>query len=292
MRHRRSARRGVALFAASLVLVGGRAVGAERTSLDEGWRFFKGEAPGAEAPDFRDADWRTLDIPHDWAIEGPFDKSTAPAAAPCRIFGVGWYRKRVHAPGERQGPLLPASSSTARCPTARVWLNGQELGGRPYGYIGFAFDLTPHLRLGGGERPGRAPRSRGPVLALVSRRGHLPQRLARFAGPVHVAPLGDLRHHPATSPMRRRRCLVRDRRAQPAATTRPRDAGDTRPRRRGQAGRHATRRRSRFPRGARRTVDAPAAGREARSDGTSTIRTSIHLVSEVVKSADEVSTAT
>ena len=46
-----------------------------RLSLNEGWRFLRGEAPGAEQPGFDDTTWRTLDLPHDWAIEGPFDEA-------------------------------------------------------------------------------------------------------------------------------------------------------------------------------------------------------------------------
>src|SRR3954454_1418007 len=43
-------------------------------SFDADWRFNKGEAGGAEQPQFNDHAWRSLDVPHDWSIEGPFDK--------------------------------------------------------------------------------------------------------------------------------------------------------------------------------------------------------------------------
>jgi beta-galactosidase len=112
------------------------------------WRFFKGEAAGAEAPEFNDSAWRALDLPHDWAIEGPFDKKNDPNTGGLPISGTGWYRKHFtlreivkdrHFSIEFDGAMS----------NAHVWLNGKEIGSRPYGYASFAFDLTPNLRWDG-----------------------------------------------------------------------------------------------------------------------------------------------
>jgi beta-galactosidase len=72
-----------------------------RESFDFGWKFFKGDAPGAQQPDFSDAPWRTLDLPHDWSIEGPFSQ-TEPAQASLPA-GIGWYRKRFRLPESYRG---------------------------------------------------------------------------------------------------------------------------------------------------------------------------------------------
>src|SRR5918994_5847153 len=64
-----------------------------RVSLNEGWRFFKGDAQGAEQSAFADEDWRVLDLPHDWAIEGPFDRKYGAHQGALPYAGVGWYRK-------------------------------------------------------------------------------------------------------------------------------------------------------------------------------------------------------
>src|ERR1700678_2813591 len=45
-----------------------------RSNFDDQWRFFKGDTDGAQSPDFKDASWRMLDLPHDWSIEGPFSE--------------------------------------------------------------------------------------------------------------------------------------------------------------------------------------------------------------------------
>jgi len=118
--------------------------GHRRVSFNEDWRFLKGEAAGAERTEFNDSEWRALDLPHDWAIEGPFDPKYNPHSGGLPYFGVGWYRKHFRLPDSASRQFYSVEFDGAMS-NAQVWLNGQELGGRPYGYIGFAFDLTPHL---------------------------------------------------------------------------------------------------------------------------------------------------
>lgn len=118
------------------------------SSFDAGWRFLKADAPGAEAPDFRDESWRLLNLPHDWAIEGPFDqKNPAGGAGAFLPGGVGWYRKRF---------VLPESDHNRRVyldfdgvmANSDVWINGFHLGKRPYGYVSFRYELTGHVTFG------------------------------------------------------------------------------------------------------------------------------------------------
>jgi beta-galactosidase len=118
------------------------------TSFDPGWRFLKADAPGAEAPEFADEQWRVVNVPHDWAIEGPFDeKNPAGGAGAFLPGGIGWYRKHF---------LLPASDQNKRVfidfdgvmANSEVWINGFRLGKRPYGYVSFRYELTGHLKFG------------------------------------------------------------------------------------------------------------------------------------------------
>jgi beta-galactosidase len=125
-----------------------RVTGDRRQSFNDNWRFFKGDAPGAEAAEFADAAWRPLQLPHDWAIEGPFDPRHNPHTGGLPIAGTGWYRKTFSVADELKGRAISVEFDGAMA-NAKVWLNGKELGGRPYGYIGFSVDLTPHLRFGG-----------------------------------------------------------------------------------------------------------------------------------------------
>lgn len=132
------------LAAASVIPVSGP----RRVDFDADWRFFKGDAPGAEAPSFDDSRWRQLNLPHDWAIEGPFDRNLNPHTGALPIFGTGWYRKSFTVPETGKGKYFSIEFDGAMA-NSTVWLNGHELGGRPYGYIGFGFDLTPYLNFGG-----------------------------------------------------------------------------------------------------------------------------------------------
>jgi beta-galactosidase len=145
-------------------------------SLDEGWKFHFGDAAEpsrdfnfslvsifaksgkaagtAIAPDFSDRDWRTLQLPHDWAVELPFENSSdsdvmahgyKPVGGLYPRTSIGWYRKHFN---------LSAADSGRRWVIrfdgvfrdSKVWINGFYLGGNASGYSGFEFDITDYVR--------------------------------------------------------------------------------------------------------------------------------------------------
>jgi beta-galactosidase len=119
-----------------------------RENFDRGWRFHKGDFPGAEVPRLSDADWRILDLPHDWSIEGPFDEKEPSSFCGAYLpTGIGWYRKRFHLPNSYKNKKLTIEFDGIYELSA-VWINGHFLGQRPYGYVPFFYDLTPHVALG------------------------------------------------------------------------------------------------------------------------------------------------
>ncbi len=113
--------------------------------FNKDWRFFLGDDSAAINPDYDDAHWRRLQLPHDWSIEGSFSAgnpaTTQGGALPG---GIGWYRKTF---------ILPAGSKDKNIAVefdgiyhnSEVWINGHYLGKRPYGYSSFNYDLTPWL---------------------------------------------------------------------------------------------------------------------------------------------------
>src|SRR5216683_1410779 len=118
------------------------------SSLDTDWRFLKGDAAGAEKPDFDDASWRKVNVPHDWSIEGPFDKNSPTGAAGGFLpAGIGWYRKQftLRAGDQRRRVFVDFDGVMAN---SDVWINGFHLGKRPYGYVSFQYELTGHLKFG------------------------------------------------------------------------------------------------------------------------------------------------
>jgi beta-galactosidase len=125
-----------------------------RVSFNADWKFLRGEWPGAKQAHFDDAHWESVRLPHDWAIAGPFVETLNPHTGALPIAGVAWYRKSFQIPVGNvvSGDGTPRYFSIefdGAMANSTVWLNGHELGGRPYGYSGFAFDLTPYLAAAG-----------------------------------------------------------------------------------------------------------------------------------------------
>ncbi|MDE3067143.1 MAG: DUF4982 domain-containing protein [Verrucomicrobiota bacterium] len=99
-------------------------------------------------PGYDDRDWRLVNLPHDWAIEGPFEQKYAGETAKLKYWGPVWYRKHFDLPTADSGREIFLDIDGAMS-YAEVWLNGQFIGGWPSGYTSFELDLTPHLRFGG-----------------------------------------------------------------------------------------------------------------------------------------------
>jgi len=139
-----------AVNAAGLPSGSGETSARTRISFNHGWQFSKQDldeesVEAAEKPDFDDTGWRTLDLPHDWGIEGPFTEEVDAAEGRLPFPGIGWYRKAFKAPPEGKRVFVEFDGVMR---DARVWLNGEYVGGWPYGYSSFSFELTPYLRYG------------------------------------------------------------------------------------------------------------------------------------------------
>jgi beta-galactosidase len=118
-------------------------------SFDVDWLFLKGDSSGAENPLFNDSAWRKLNVPHDWSIEGPFDKDSLTRGSGGFLpSGVGWYRKHFTLPSGSQNRRVFIDFDGVMA-NSDVWINGFHLGKRPYGYVSFRYELTDHLNLGG-----------------------------------------------------------------------------------------------------------------------------------------------
>jgi beta-galactosidase len=117
-------------------------------SFDRDWRFLKEDASGAEKSDFDDSAWGSVNVPHDWSIEGPFDeKNPTGGAGGFLPAGVGWYRKHFTLPQDfaQRRVFVEFDGIMAN---SDVWINGQHLGQRPYGYVSFCYELTGKLNFG------------------------------------------------------------------------------------------------------------------------------------------------
>ncbi|WP_443750748.1 beta-galactosidase GalA [Asticcacaulis solisilvae] len=147
-----------------------------RINIDKGWRFAYGHATdpdkdfgyglrpfffakagygdGPANPDFNDAPWRKVDLPHDWAVELPFDargNTNHGSKAIGHGFpenSVGWYRRALDVPADWQGRRVVLSFDGVYRDSV-VWVNGHYIGTEPSGYSGFAYDISDYLSYGG-----------------------------------------------------------------------------------------------------------------------------------------------
>jgi beta-galactosidase len=119
---------------------------AERKQLfDYNWKFFQGDTASAKSKDFNDMSWRSLDLPHDWSIEGKISpKNPTGGAGGYFPAGIGWYRKTFKAPGEWKGKKVSIYFEGVYM-NSEVFINGKSLGIYPYGYSSFSYDLSPNL---------------------------------------------------------------------------------------------------------------------------------------------------
>jgi beta-galactosidase len=163
-----------------------------RSNFDRDWKFFLGDPEGAQSPDFNDNDWRLLDLPHDWSIEGAFSQD-APAAGTGAYLptGIGWYRKQF---------LLPAGASGKRVALqfdgvyqrSEVWINGKPMGMRPNGFISFIYDITAYLNASGtaNHLAVRADNSLQPNCRWYTGSGIYRHTWLVMTDPIHIAPWG------------------------------------------------------------------------------------------------------
>lgn len=119
-----------------------------RENFNDDWKFMLGDHPSASAGLFDDSGWRQLDLPHDWSIEGDFDvKNPATPGGGALPGGIGWYRKTFRLPASDRGQNIYIEFDGIYR-MGEVWINGNYLGKRPYGYSSFRHELTRYLHFG------------------------------------------------------------------------------------------------------------------------------------------------
>lgn len=119
----------------------------DRQNFDNGWRFVLADSAQMSKTDYHDTHWRALNLPHDWAVEGDFLCSNPSGAGGGALpGGIGWYRKTFNLQ-KKQGERYFIEFDGVYM-NARVYINGKEVGYRPYGYSSFEYDITPYLTAG------------------------------------------------------------------------------------------------------------------------------------------------
>lgn len=120
-------------------------------NFNKSWRFSSVERGEASKVGFDDAGWRLLNLPHDWSIEGKFSKDNpATPGGGALPGGIGWYRKTFKLDNSFVEKQIFVEFDGIYM-NSEVWINDHYLGRRPYGYISFGYELTPYIKLNGGE---------------------------------------------------------------------------------------------------------------------------------------------
>jgi len=112
-----------------------------------GWKFNWGDIENAQNPEFQDDQWRNVRLPHDWSVEHSFTEEETAGATAFLPGGIGWYRKTfiIHSKAKNKITWIEFDGVYSN---SEVWINGQYLGKRPYGYIPFKYELTEYLKYG------------------------------------------------------------------------------------------------------------------------------------------------
>jgi beta-galactosidase len=124
------------------------------------WKFIRSDVKNGQLLEIDDADWRSVDLPHDYSIEnlpgqdgtskiGPFTKKSAGGPSTGHVLGgTAWYRKHFTLEPEDENKVIKVVFDGIYM-NADVWINGQHLGNHPYGYTAFCYDLTNYLKTSG-----------------------------------------------------------------------------------------------------------------------------------------------
>ena len=121
----------------------------EVRNFDNDWLFILADSAQMRETGYNDSHWRALDLPHDWAIEGDFLASNPSGAGGGALpGGIGWYRKHFQVDGATLGKNLTIIEFDGVYMSSTVYVNGHDVGTRPYGYSSFQYDITPYLVAG------------------------------------------------------------------------------------------------------------------------------------------------
>ena len=133
-----------------LVLCGLTSIQArQRQNFDADWLFVLGDSTQMSQVDYNDSYWRRLNVPHDWAREGDFFVGNPSGAGGGALpGGIGWYRKHFEVKGEEVKREKFFLEFDGVYMNSTVYVNGQKVGFRPYGYSSFEYDITLYIKQG------------------------------------------------------------------------------------------------------------------------------------------------
>jgi beta-galactosidase len=171
----------------------------QKILFNNDWKFRLGDTTGTEKTSFVDSNWRVLNLPHDWSIEGAYDKN-APAGGSGGYLaaGIGWYRKHFQVNKDDLAKVNSIEFDGIYM-NSDVWINEHHLGNHPYGYTSFHYDLTPYLKEGDNVIAVRVDNSKEPNSRWYTGSGIYRNVWLVNVSPLHIPYLGVIVSTPKVS---------------------------------------------------------------------------------------------
>ncbi len=137
-----------AIILAALIVISINVQAREKTTLQSGWKFTKGNFENASQPGFDDSKWQSVTIPHDWAISGPVIQDGDGNTGKLPWKGEGWYRRKLDIPSSYSGKKVYLVFDGIMS-NPEVFVNGKLAGKWDYGYNSFYLEITKYLQYNG-----------------------------------------------------------------------------------------------------------------------------------------------
>jgi len=115
-------------------------------NFNDNWKFYLGDASGAQTPAFDDSSWDQVNLPHDYSIDQKYNRSMDGESG-YLPGGTGWYRKSFTVDKSLEGKRISIDFGGVYM-NATIYVNGKKLGTHPYGYTPFSFDITDNVKFG------------------------------------------------------------------------------------------------------------------------------------------------
>ncbi|NLO01117.1 MAG: DUF4982 domain-containing protein [Bacteroidales bacterium] len=160
----------------------------QRILFDDNWKFHIGDVEHAKSANFNDDNWRLLNLPHDWSMEGEYDENAATGGSGGYLpTGIGWYRKHFDLSDISRECWIEFDGVYMN---SEVWVNGNYLGKHPNGYVSFYYNITPYLKRGSNVISVKVDNSIQTNSRWYSGSGIYRHVWLNFADPLHISQWG------------------------------------------------------------------------------------------------------
>ena len=157
-------------------------------NFNNNWNFILEDNPKFSQENYDNSTWKNLNVPHDWSFEKGVRKGGDQGqGGGYHDGGIGWYRKYFNIKKESLSKITYINFDGVYM-NSEVWINGNYLGKRPYGYISFRYNISKYLKEGQNTIAVRVDNSLEPSARWYHPCGIYAQVKLIEVNPTHFAP--------------------------------------------------------------------------------------------------------